>query len=65
MWKENGEDAINLYQKPERTKEQTEMNNAVEGTNSGTTKAEEWINGLECRMVEIVVTEHNTEKRMK
>ena len=41
------------------------MNNAVEGTNSGTTKAEEWINGLECRMVEITATEQNTEKRME
>ena len=31
---------------------QTEMNNAVEGINSRTTKAEEWINDLEDRMVE-------------
>ena len=41
------------------------MNNAVEGINSRTTKAEEWINGLEGRMVEIIATEQNIEKRMK
>ena len=35
------------------------MNNAVEGINSRTTKAEEWINGLEGRMVEIIAKEQN------
>ena len=29
----NEEDAINVYQRPTRTKEQTEMNNTLEGNN--------------------------------
>ena len=29
-WKHNGEDAINVYQRPGRTKEQREMNNTLE-----------------------------------
>ena len=33
--------------------------------NSRITKAEEWINGLEDRMVEITAVEQNIEKRMK
>ena len=41
------------------------MNNTREGINSRTTEAEEWINGLEDRMVEITATEQNIEKRMK
>ena len=44
---------------------QTEMNNKQERINSRITEAEEWINGLEDRMVEITATEQNTEKRMK
>ena len=32
---------------------QTEMNNTLEGMNSRITEAEEWINDLEGRMVEI------------
>ena len=32
-WKQNGEDARNVYQRPRRTKEQTEMNNTLEGIN--------------------------------
>ena len=67
--KKNGdkdwEDARNVYQRPRRTKEQTEMNNTSEGINSRITKAEEWINGLEDRMVEITAVEQNIEKRMK
>ena len=42
--KKNGEDARNVYQRPRRTKEQTEMNNTLQGINSRITKAEEWIN---------------------
>ena len=38
------------------------MNNTPEGINSRITKAEEWINGLEDRMVEITATEQNIEK---
>ena len=38
------------------------MNNTPEGLNSRITEAEEWINDLEKRMVEITATEQNTEK---
>ena len=38
------------------------MNNTLEGINSRITEAEQ-INGLEDRMVEIIATEQNTEKK--
>ena len=41
------------------------MNNTLEGINNGITEAEEWINDLQERMVEITATEQNMEKRMK
>ena len=41
------------------------MNNALEGIHSRITEAEEWINDLEDRTVEITATEQNIEKRMK
>ena len=41
------------------------MNNILEGINSRITEAEEQINDLEDRMVEITATEKNIEKRMK
>ena len=41
------------------------MNNTLEGMNSRITEAEEQINDLEDRMVEITATEQNIEKRMK
>ena len=44
---------------------QTEMNNTLEGINCRITEAEEWINDLEDRVMEITATEQNTEKRMK
>ena len=44
---------------------QIEMNNTLEGINSRMTEAEEWINDLEDRMVEITAAEQNIEKRMK
>ena len=44
---------------------ETEMNNILEGINSRITEAEEQINDLEDRMVEITATEKNIEKRMK
>ena len=44
---------------------QTEMNNTPEGITSGVSEAEEQINDLEHRMVEITATEQNIEKRMK
>ena len=55
----NGEDAKNVYQSPIRTKEQTEMNNPLEGISSRITEAEERINDLEDRMVEITPIEQN------
>ena len=42
---------------------QTEMNNILEGINSRLTEAEEWINDLEDRMVDITATEQNVEKK--
>ena len=44
---------------------QTEMNNTLVGINSSVTEAEEWVNYLEDRMVEITAVEQNIEKRMK
>ena len=44
---------------------QMEMNNTLEVINSRITEAEEWINDLEDRMVEITAVEQNREKRMK
>ena len=41
------------------------MNNTLEGINSRIIEAEEPINDLEDRRVEITATEQNTEKRMK
>ena len=41
------------------------MNNTLEGIHSRVTEAEEQINDLEDRMVEIPATEQNIEKRMK
>ena len=63
--KQNEKDARSVYQRPRRTKEQTEMNNTLEGINSRISEAEEWINDLEERMVEITATEWNIEKRME
>ena len=42
---------------------QTEMNNTLEGIHGRITEAEEWINDLENRMVEITATEPNIGKR--
>ena len=44
---------------------QTEMNNTLEGINCRITEAEEWINDLKDRMVEITATEQNAEKKKK
>ena len=43
----------------------TKMKNILEGINSRITEAEEWINELEDRMVEITKAEKNREKRRK
>ena len=61
----NGEMQKTVYQRPRRTKEQTEMNNTLEGIHSRVTEAEEQINDLEDKMVEITATEQNIEKRMR
>ena len=39
------------------------MNNTLEGINCRITEAEEWINDLEDRMVEITATEQNIENK--
>ena len=44
---------------------QTETNNTLEGINSRIIEAEQQINDLEDRMVEITATEQNIERRMK
>ena len=44
---------------------QTEMNNTLEGINSRITEAEEQINDLEDKMMEIIAAKQNIEKRMK
>ena len=41
---------------------QTEKNNTLEGNHSRIIEAEEWINDLEDRMLEITATEQNIEK---
>ena len=43
----------------------TEMKNTLEGINRRITEAEERINDLEDRTVDITAAEHNKEKRMK
>ena len=42
-----------------------EIKNSLEGINSRTTDAEEWISDLEGKIVEIITAEHNKEKRMR
>ena len=44
---------------------QAEMNNTLEGINSRITEAEEWINDVEDRMVEIPAAEQNIAKKKK
>ena len=44
---------------------QTKMNNTLEGIHSRMIEAEAWINDLEYRVVEIIVTEQNIQKIMK
>ena len=63
--KQNEKDARSVYQRPRRTKEQTEMNNILKGINSRITEAKEQISDLEDRMVEITAAEPNMEKRME
>ena len=64
-WANNGAGERAVYQRPTRTKEQTEMDITLVETNSRITEAEEWTNDSEDRMVEITVGEKNIQKRMK
>ena len=41
------------------------MKNTLEGINNRITEEEEWISGLEDKIVEITTAEQNKEKRMK
>ena len=43
----------------------SEIKNSLEGINSRISEAEEWITDLEDKRVEIMIAEHNKEKRMK
>ena len=43
----------------------TEIKNTLQVTNINITKAEEWISEMEDRMVEIIETEQNRERKMK
>ena len=43
----------------------TDFKNTLEGTNSRISEAEEWINELENRMLEVTEAEENKEKRIK
>ena len=63
--RKNEGDERNVYQRPRRTKEQTEMNNTLEEINSRITEAEKQASNLEDRMVEITATKQNLEKGMK
>ena len=54
--------ARNVLQSPGRAKEQTMMNNTLDGINHRITEAEEWTNDLDDRMVEITAIEQNIEK---
>ena len=62
-WKQNREHVRSVYQRPRRTKEQTEMNNTLEGINSRITEAEGQISDWEGRMVEITATKQNKEEK--
>ena len=42
-----------------------EIKNSLEGINSRIMEAEEWVNDLEDKIVEITTTEQSKEKRMK
>ena len=52
-------------EKTQKNSEQTEMSSTLEGISSRKTKAEEWTNDLEERMMEITAPEQHIEKRMK
>ena len=64
-WENNEKDARNVQQRPTRTKEQTEMNNTLEGIHSRITESEEWINNLEDIMVKITIIKQNNLKKKK
>ena len=68
---ENRQETFNKYLEEQKSK-QTMMNNTIngiknslQGNNTRITEAEEWINDLEDKIVEITTAEQNKEKRMK
>ena len=54
-----------LTKDPEELKNKETEKNTLEGIYSRITDAEEWIDDMEDRMVEITAAEQNIEKRMK
>ena len=64
-WKKNGEDARNVQERPRRIKEQTEMNNTLEGTKSRITEAEEQISDLKTEWWKSLPLNRLFKKRMK
>ena len=66
MEAKNGKMQEMFTKDPEELKNKyTEMNNTLKGISSRITEADEWINDLEDRIVEITATEQKMEKRMK
>ena len=64
MEAKNGKMQEMFTKDPEELKnKQTEMNNTLEGINSRITEAEEQVNDLKDKMVEITAAEQNIEKR--
>ena len=59
---QNLKQTISNYQ---TCKQRLMWKNTLEGINSRITEAEEWISGVEDRMVEFTAAEQNKEKRMK
>ena len=64
-WKKNGEDARNVQERPRRIKEQTEMNNTLEGIKSRITEAEEQISDLKTEWWKSLPLNRLFKKRMK
>ena len=61
---ENNEENAEIFTEELKNKH-TEVNSTLEGINSKITEAEEMINDLEDRMMQITATEQNIEKRVK
>ena len=61
--KANTEKMQEMFTKDLQELKTKQTNNRLEGISSRITEAEEQINDLEDRMVEIIATEQNTEKK--